>query len=107
MQQAIAGHSGPRLLFNPPNQLFFRRDGHGIGPDVEIIFVVDVDPLLGALGSAGAIATIGPGEFGCSQSNKRGCVVRLYRRGGGAKDQLTGSGLTVVGEAEKVPVAAN
>jgi hypothetical protein len=33
--------------------------GHVIGPDVVIIFVVDIDPLLGALGSKGAIATTG------------------------------------------------
>jgi len=33
-----------------------------MGPDVTIISVLDADPLLGALGSAGAIATIGPGD---------------------------------------------
>ena len=81
--------------------------GHGIGPDALIIFVVDIDPPLGALGSAGAIATIGPGDSGCSQLNKKGWVVRLYCGGGGAKDQETGSGLTVVGDEEKVPVAVN
>jgi hypothetical protein len=37
----------------------------------------------------------------------KGWVVRVYSGGGGANDQLTGSGLTVVGEAEKVPVAVN
>jgi hypothetical protein len=37
----------------------------------------------------------------------KGWVVRVYSPGGGAKDQLTGSGLTVVGEEEKVPVATN
>ncbi len=81
--------------------------GHGIGADVVIIVVVDIDPLDGALGSDGAIATIGPGDSGWSQLNEKGCVVRVYCDGGGANDQLTGSGLTAVGEAEKVPDATN
>jgi hypothetical protein len=64
-------------------------------------------PLAGALAFVGAHATIGPGAGGCAQLNTKGCVVRVYSPGGGAKDQLTGSGLTVVGAEEKVPVAVN
>jgi hypothetical protein len=42
----------------------FNRDvrflyGHVIGSDVVIILVVDIDPVLRALGSEGAIATTG------------------------------------------------
>lgn len=37
----------------------------------------------------------------------KGCGVRVYCPGGGAKDQLTARGLTVVGGAENVPVATN
>jgi hypothetical protein len=81
--------------------------GHEIGPDVVTILVVDIDPLLGASGLAGAIATIGPGDSGCSQLSKKGCVVKVYCGSGGAKLQNTGSGLTAVGGAEKVPVARN
>jgi len=81
--------------------------GQGIGPDVLTIFVVNIDPLAGPSGSAGAMATMGPGDSGCAQSNENGAVVRLYCGGGGAYDQLTGSGVTLVGEAEKVPLAVN
>ena len=87
--------------------------GHVIGPDATTIFLNDIDPLLGALGSAGASATTGPPKGAAPLHwNVKGWVVRVYCRvcGGGAKrptDQLTGSGLTVVGEAEKVPVATN
>jgi len=69
--------------------------------------VAEIDPLLGASGSCGAMATMGPGDSGCAQSNENGTVVRLYCPGGGAYDQLTGSGVTLVGEAENVPVAVN
>lgn len=79
--------------------------GHVIGPDAITIFLVDIEPLLGALGSAGAIATT-QGAAPLHWTVK-GWVVRVYCVGGGAKDQLTGSGLTVVGELEKLPVATN
>jgi hypothetical protein len=58
--------------------------GHGMGPDVLIMVVEEVDPVLGALGFTGAIATIGPGDSGCAQLNEKGCVVRVYCPGGGA-----------------------
>jgi hypothetical protein len=41
------------------------------------------------------------------QWNAKGWVVNVYCRGGGARDQLTGSGVNVIGAAEKVPVATN
>jgi hypothetical protein len=68
------------------------------------MLVVAVDPLLGALGFEGAIAMTGLRTGHCTMN---GSVVRVYCPGGGAKDQLTGSGLTMVGAAEKVPVAYN
>jgi hypothetical protein len=58
--------------------------GHGIGPELQVIFALESDPLLGALGSVGAHATIGPGDSGCAQLNTKGCVVRVYSEGGGA-----------------------
>ena len=58
--------------------------GHGMGPDVLIMVVEEVDPVLGALGFTGAIATMGPGDSGCAQLKEKGCVVRVYCPGGGA-----------------------
>ncbi|MFY9905367.1 MAG: hypothetical protein WBX02_21340 [Terriglobales bacterium] len=76
-----------------------------VGTDPLTIFVADMVPTLGALGFAGAHAMIGPGDGGSWQFHKSGCVVRVYCAGGGAADQKTGSGLTVVGAAENVPTA--
>jgi hypothetical protein len=45
---------------------------------------------------------MGPGDSGCVQSNENGTVVRLYCGGGGAYDQLTGSGVTLAGEANAI-----
>jgi hypothetical protein len=70
-------------------------------------------PLLGAFGSKGATALTPTGPASKSvQLTANGCVVNVYvyPAGGGAIspiDQLTASGFTVVGEDEKVPVAAN
>jgi len=66
--------------------------------------VADMGPTLGSFGLAGAHARIGPGG-GSWQFTRKGCVVRVYWAGGGAEDQKTGSGLTVVGAAENVPTA--
>jgi hypothetical protein len=70
-------------------------------------------PLLGAFGFKGATAltTTGP-DSKAVQSTTNGLAVNVYVycTGGGANrpiDQLTASGVTVVGEEEKVPVAAN
>ena len=70
-------------------------------------------PLPGASGFKGATAvtTTGP-DPNVVQSTTNACAVSLYvySLGGGANnpiDQLTASGVTVVGEEEKVPVAAN
>jgi hypothetical protein len=46
--------------------------GQGIGPELKTIFVSKTDPVVGALGFAGAIATIGPGDCGSAQENKNG-----------------------------------
>lgn len=76
--------------------------------DAVTIFVVDIEPLFGAWGSAGAHATIGlaPGLV-LLHGITNGEVVSVYVAGGKSIDQKTGSGLTVVGDAEKVPVATN
>jgi hypothetical protein len=69
---------------------------------------VAIDPLLGALGSDGAIATTVPAAGpAVLHWYKKGWVVSVYCCGGDATDQLTGRGLTVMGAAEKVPVAVN
>jgi hypothetical protein len=68
------------------------------------IFVPDIDPLLGAFGSAGAIAIIG-GGYG--HWITKGWVVKVYCPGGRSTNQKTGSGVTVVGGAEKMPVATS
>lgn len=73
--------------------------------DALIIFVVAIDPLLGALGSAGAIAINGPRYPPGLHWITNGWVVSVYCPGGRSMDQKTGSGVTVVGGAEKVPVA--
>jgi len=68
-------------------------------------------PLLGAFGFAGANAVngIGPGP---AQLTTSGWPTSLYCKsaGGGANspsDQSTASGVTVIGAAEKVPVATS
>jgi hypothetical protein len=70
-------------------------------------------PLFGAFGFRGATAltTTGP-DPKALQSTTNCCTVNVYEycMGGGASspiDQLTASGVTVIGEEEKVPVAAN
>jgi hypothetical protein len=40
--------------------------GHGLAKDCKTIFVLDADPLTGALGFAGAIAMIGLGTGHCT-----------------------------------------
>jgi len=72
------------------------------------ILVADIDPLLAALGSAGAVAVkkfIGIGSP--VMLHKAGWAVRVYCAGGRPTYQKTESGVTVVGGAEKVPVATN
>ena len=66
------------------------------------IFSLETTPLLGAFGSDGAMAVTGPKAL---HAMEKGCVVRVYCAVDSARDQLTGSGATVVGAAEKVPVA--
>jgi hypothetical protein len=87
--------------------------GHAIAAEPVTIFDIGNAPLLGALGSEGATAVTGR-EVAAEpvQSKTNGCGFRayVYRGGGGANrpiDQLTGSGVTVSGAAEKVPVATN
>ncbi|MGA7632482.1 MAG: hypothetical protein WCB11_17105 [Terriglobales bacterium] len=46
----------------------------------------------------------GPGG-GSWQFTRKRCVVRVYWAGGGAEDQKTGRGSTVVGAAENTPTA--
>jgi uncharacterized protein YraI len=72
------------------------------------ICVADNKPLLGARGFAGAHATIGPGT-GPETVHwiTNGWVVKVYCWGGRSMLQNAGSGLTVVGGAENVPVATN
>jgi hypothetical protein len=41
--------------------------GQTMGAFSMIIFILEVDPLLGALGSAGAVAISGPGDGGAVQ----------------------------------------
>ena len=67
-----------------------------------------MDPLLPALGSAGAVAVKKESGIGSRvMLHKTGWVVREYCAGGRPTYQKTGRGVTVVGEAEKVPVATN
>jgi hypothetical protein len=70
--------------------------------------VLETEPLLGALGSAGAIAknraTAGSRQPVVAEN---GWVVSVYCPPTAPTYQLTGSGVTVVGGAEKVPVATN
>jgi hypothetical protein len=70
-------------------------------------------PLFEAFGFRGATAltTTGP-DPKALQSTTNCCTVKVYEYcfGGGASspiDQLTASGVTVIGGEEKVPVAAN
>jgi hypothetical protein len=79
-----------------------------------IILLNGNDPFLGAFGSDGAKTLTEAGTVpDAVQSNTKGCVVSEYRKfpgGGGANrpiPQLTASGMTVVGGAEKAPVAVN
>jgi len=71
------------------------------------------EPVAGAFGSEGAKVLTGKYGPGPVQSNTNGCVVNVYctLSGGGAKGPMpqspTGSGVTVAGGAEKVPVAVN
>lgn len=88
--------------------------GHGIDAVAVTIFANGNEPVVGAFGSEGARVLTGKlGAPDPVQSNTKGCVVKVYCTfsGGGAKGPMpqseTGSGLTVVGGAEKVPVAVN
>jgi len=75
--------------------------------DALTIFVADINPLLGASGSTGAIAMNGPKYPPVLHWIGNGCVVRVYCAGGRSMAQKTGSGVTVIGAAEKVPVATS
>ena len=87
--------------------------GQGIGAVAVTISANGNEPVAGAFGSEGA--RVLTGKYGPEpvQSNRNGWVVNVYCTlgGGGAKGPMpqsaTGSGLTVVGGSEKVPVAVN
>src|ERR1700689_884023 len=87
--------------------------GQGTGADAVTTFAHDNDPVTGASGSEGARVVTGKEGPGPLQSITNGWIVNVYCTfaGGGAKGPMpqseTGSGVTVVGGAEKVPVAVN
>jgi hypothetical protein len=93
--------------------MYLHSYGQGIGAVAVTTFAHGNEPVVGAFGSEGARAVTGKYGPGPEQSNTNGWVVNVYCTvsGGGAKGPMpqseTGSGLTVVGGAEKVPVAVN